>query len=267
MPSRLTCAGEAVASSARYTVFDEWWSQQIKDHMPAVINREARAGRVRAITADKTGHMWVCDDYVYNKGERLIDDTSAFTWRLSRGRHAKLRRGVNGVDGRLPAAQDLPEPRTAASGLDGARDASYMQRCGAGQPEGIALAHFVCLKHELALQALGKIPAAAAEELRLHAAHATTMILGKTGIYIQSDLSGREHFMWFSGQLKAGAMRVNASALSAAAEVVRQLGAPTKPGELAGRVWRAWMRAAFRSASKRNAALTVVKTSSGSVMR
>ena len=234
--------------------------------MPAVINREARAGHVRAMTADRTGHMWVCDDYVYNKGKRLIDDTSAFTWRLSKGRHAKLRRGVDGVDGRLPPAAVL-DPRTAISGLDGARDASYMQRCGAGQPEGIALAHFVCLKHELAFEALGKIPAAAATELRMQAAHATTIILSKTGIYLQNDLGGREYFMWFSGQLKAGAMLVNASALGAAAAVVTQLGAPTRPGELAGRVWRAWMLAAFRSASKRNAALTVVKTSSGSVMR
>ena len=142
-----------------------------------------------------------------------------------------------------------------------------MQSCGAGQPEGIALAHFVCLKHELAFELLSAIPPSAARELRVRAADASVVVLSKTGLYLQTELGGRDHFVWFSGQLKTGFMRVNASALADAAHAVSQLGAPSKPGELAGSVWRAWMRAAFRSSAKRNRALTVVKHSSGSVMR
>ena len=40
-------------------MFDEWWNPALSDHMPAVIGREAREGRLRAYTAEgKDGKVW-----------------------------------------------------------------------------------------------------------------------------------------------------------------------------------------------------------------
>ena len=50
-----------------YMVFDEWWGP-LKDTMPAVLSREAAAGRLRAYTANnKDQKWWLRDDYIYEE--------------------------------------------------------------------------------------------------------------------------------------------------------------------------------------------------------
>jgi hypothetical protein len=59
-----------VAKAPAYLVFDEWWNPNLKDHMPAVIGREAAAGRLRAYASDGADKKtWLVDDFVYSAGE------------------------------------------------------------------------------------------------------------------------------------------------------------------------------------------------------
>ena len=61
-----------VVRDPSYMVFDEWWGPSLRDHMPAVIGREARQGRLRAYTAQGLGDaadkkVWLTDDFVYGQ--------------------------------------------------------------------------------------------------------------------------------------------------------------------------------------------------------
>ena len=56
-----------VARDPEYMVFDEWWGPRMSDHMPAVVSREARRGRLRAYAADPPSDrkVWMQDDFMY----------------------------------------------------------------------------------------------------------------------------------------------------------------------------------------------------------
>ena len=58
-----------VAKASEYLVFDEWWNPKLTDHMPAVIGREARKGRLRAYTSGDDSKTWLVDDFIYSAAE------------------------------------------------------------------------------------------------------------------------------------------------------------------------------------------------------
>ena len=87
-----------VAKAAEYLAFDEWWNPKLSDHMPAVIGREARKGRLRAYTADgHDGKVWLSDDFVY-ASEKVGEE--------ARGRGAARRHGPVLVSATAPGGGD-----------------------------------------------------------------------------------------------------------------------------------------------------------------
>ena len=89
---RLSSQWRAVAADPEYMAFDEWWGKRLRDHMPAVIERERGAGRLRAYVAapEKDSKVWMTDDYIYSserddtftkKSARWYDEALLFTWR------------------------------------------------------------------------------------------------------------------------------------------------------------------------------------------
>ena len=82
-----------MAKAPEYMVFDEWWNPELSDHMPAVIGREAAAGRLRAYTSDGAdGKTWLVDDFVYSAGGPSSNKTAG-------GRAAERRAPPNPPDG------------------------------------------------------------------------------------------------------------------------------------------------------------------------
>lgn len=93
-----------VATNGEYLAFDEWWGGKLTDHMPAVVAREHRAGRLRAYCAapQSDGKLWLVDDFFYSgstckaqsgadvpacpidEESRWYDESFVYTWRRGR---------------------------------------------------------------------------------------------------------------------------------------------------------------------------------------
>jgi hypothetical protein len=188
---------QRLAADPAYLVFDEWWGP-LAEHMPAVIGREASAGRLRAYVADpaRDSKRWMKDDFVYDftsqPPRRYYDDTLLMTWR-------------EGVlwDGR-------GSDKTSAL-----RDGDQSQ---------VGVLHLLGSKHLPPLRTLE-----ATDHLRRLAAHASEMLVTRHGLWLKVSAAGRMH-TWYSGHFPKVHMLVRTTELQSATARRAALGKPNGQG-------------------------------------
>ena len=218
-----------VAEQRSYLTFDEWWSRTLTDHMPALIDREARAGRLRAFAAATNSRQWICDSMSLQqdgvtpdvRGPMIHDARASFTWLLTKGRPV------------LWSGQGRASKRFANSGnikpcLAGAC-------CFPSSPE-LALVHLHGIKGVPALHGIR-----ASAELMERSARATRIIITHMGILLRAE--EEDYFSWFSG-LFQGILWVKAVDLSASLVAISSLAVPShRNGTAAGDALGAAIRA------------------------
>ena len=189
--------------------FDEWWGPKlIGEHMPAVIEREAKAGRVRAYACDAANDrkVWMQDDFEYTtdgafgEGDRFYNDALLVTWR----------RGADGL-GRLWYGPGTDATADLWDGNQGQR----------------ALLHLLGSKYKAPL---GKL--VATDHLRRLAAHASEVRVTRHGLWLKVNSDGRMH-TWYSGRFPGAHMLMRSSELARAMGRLFALGKPTAEGSLA----------------------------------
>ncbi len=165
-----------VVNERKYLIFDEWWSSNISDHMPALIEREAHAGRLRAFAAADGKQQWVCDAFEYPEGKRIYNERASFSWKVEGGR-AKLWAGTGSGshDGQIA------DQSCASDGC-----------CMPSSPP-LALVHLHGIKHEPAFN----VDHFAAEMLAI-GSHAVEVVISTRGFFVR--LEGEDAFTWFSGR-------------------------------------------------------------------
>ena len=206
---RKSARWQQVASSGEYMAFDEWWGPKlIGEHMPAVIEREAKAGRVRAYACDAAHDrkVWMQDDFEYTtdgafgEGDRFYNDALLVTWR----------RGADGL-GRLWYGPGTDATADLWDGNQGQR----------------ALLHLLGSKYKAPL---GKL--VATDHLRRLAAHASEVRVTRHGLWLKVNSDGRMH-TWYSGRFPGAHMLMRSSELARAMGRLFALGKPTAEGSLA----------------------------------
>ncbi|KAL3922436.1 MAG: hypothetical protein SGPRY_004559 [Prymnesium sp.] len=210
---RLSSQWRSVAADPSYLAFDEWWGPRLRDHMPAVIDRERKAGRVRAYVAspERDSKVWLTDDYIYGQEQdftfskdsaRWYDETLLFTWRRVGGR------------GLLWAGSGSSRTGQLWDGSQGQR----------------AILHLMGSKHRQPFASL-----VATEHLRRMAAHLQEMKISPHGVWLKVASEGRAH-TWYSGRFPGVHLLVRSSGLHAAAERIGRLGKPSRKGQYAAEV-------------------------------
>ena len=197
-----------VVNERKYLTFDEWWSRNISDHMPAVIAREQAAGRLRAFAAADGSQQWICDSFLYaaaSDGSRspVYDERVAFSWRLERG------------GARLTTGAPATESKTASTIEDQGRCAD--EGCCVPRSPPLALVHLHGMRQAPALRLT---PSA---ELRDLSSRATSAVVTRLGIFLQAD--GEDTFTWFSA-LFSSTVRVRTVDLAASLTAITKLEGP-----------------------------------------
>jgi len=204
---------KAVVADPEYMAFDEWWGKRLYDHMPAVIDRERKAGRVRAYVASpqNDSKIWLTDDYIYGAEQdftfskdsaRWYDETLLFTWRRA-GRTGSLWAGT------------------------GSRSTTKLWDGTQGQR---AIFHLMASKH---MQTFAKLEVT--DHLLRLAAHLHEMKISRHGLWLKVNEEGRTH-TWYSGQFPGVHLLVRSADLLRAAERLVRLGKPHYKNHLAAEV-------------------------------